>query len=42
MDILRTDGTYIGTLTGQAVPDAASKTGRAAYTSSGTSSATIM
>jgi hypothetical protein len=31
VDIVRADGTYIGTLSGQAVPDAVSKTGRAAY-----------
>jgi hypothetical protein len=31
VDLIRADGTYIGTLTGQAVPDAVSKTGRAAY-----------
>ncbi len=31
VDVLRADGTYIGTLNGQAVPDAVSKTGRAAY-----------
>ncbi|MEX2282741.1 MAG: 6-bladed beta-propeller [Gemmatimonadota bacterium] len=31
VDLIRADGTYIGTLTGQAVPDAVSRTGRAAY-----------
>jgi hypothetical protein len=31
VDLIRMDGTYIGTLQGQAVPDAVSRSGRAAY-----------